>query len=223
MSTTSTTRPQLVSGGTLGTLGVAGSVYFFISVVAMHVIEPNLSPIERFVSDYANGRAGWLQGLAFIVFGIGILSIAVGLYRALNPQKRATAAAVLYGIFGVGIIAAGIFPTDVPLEDGTTGYTFAGQMHDVTGIFGFLSLIAGTFLLRGIFARHQQWQALARPARWFSWAILVGLLVFVIVGEITNLVGILQRIWLVIVVTWLILLAVHLRQIGSARRIPEHL
>lgn len=216
MSTSSLTRSRLVTAETLGTVGVVGSVYFAITVVAMHFIEPDLNPIRRFVSDYANGRAGWLQGLAFIVFGIGILAIAIGLYRALNPGRRATVAAVLIGILGVGIVASGIFPTDVPLEDGSQSYTFSGQMHDFAGIFGFLSLIVGTFLLRGVFARDPQWQALARPARWFSWAILIGLLVFVIVGEIADLVGILQRIWLVIVITWLLLLAFHLRQTDSA-------
>lgn len=216
MASERVTGTQAVSIGMLGTFGVAGCIYFVVTVIALHFIEPDLNPIRRFVSDYANGRAGWLQGVAFIVFGAGILAIAIGLYRALNPGRRATVAAVLIGITGVGILASGIFPTDVPLEDGTQNYSFSGQMHDVAGIVGFLSLIVGTFLLRGIFARDPQWQSLARPARWFAWAILIGLLVFAIVGEIADLVGILQRIWLVIVITWLLLLAFHLRQIDSA-------
>lgn len=215
MATSNAQRPSVTTTSTLGAIGIGGVIFFAIIVVLFHVIERDLNPIERFVSDYANGRAGWLQGIAFILFGSGIMAIAVGLYRELHQARRATAAAVLVGMMGLGVFLSGIFPTDVPLEDGTTGYTFAGQMHDIAGILGFLCLIVGTFLLRGVFARDPRWQSLARPARWFSWGILIGMIVFVVVGEIANLVGVLQRIWLIIVAAWLLLLAFHLRDLDA--------
>jgi hypothetical protein len=220
MSTVKLAQPRLLTLEMLGTLGVVGALYFTVTVLAMHFIQSDLNPLKRFASEYALGRWGWLMGVAFIVFGLGILALALGLHRSLPTGRRATAAAVLIGIMGIGIVGSGIFPADAPLEDGTVDMTFSGMMHGLFGLFGFLGLIIGSFLLRGVFARDLRWQPLARPARWFAWIIFLGLVAVIVAGNTDLLPGLFQRIWLIVMITWLVLLSLRVRQLGSAAENP---
>jgi hypothetical protein len=121
---------------------------------------------------------------------------------------------VLTGL--VGFAASGLFRTDVPDADGITGYTFSGQMHDLAGLVGFLAMLVGAFILRGVFARDPRWHPLAQPARWFSWALLLGLVVraAVAVAPVPGTGGLVQRILWPFMLGWLALIGWRMRRIG---------
>jgi len=71
---------------TLGTIGITGVVTFAVVFAAMHAVQPDLDPVERFGSAYANGKAGWLMQVGIVA--AGALAVAVGLRRSLEPGKR---------------------------------------------------------------------------------------------------------------------------------------
>ena len=208
---------------TLGTLGAAGVSYFALTFLAMHFIQPELNPLDHNGSDYAVGRLGWLMSLGFVVAGTGTLALAAGLYKSLLPGKGVRAAVLLLMLVALGFVGSGVFPTDVPLADGTVGYTFSGKMHAVSGFVLFLSLITVAFVLARVFARDANWQTTATITRWFAWFVPLGF-----VGAMTaailhppgtgGVAGLMQRIFLAPVFAWFILMGVRMRRIESALR-----
>ena len=72
----------------LGLIAVSGSAYWFLSVVLLHFLRTDSNPLERQMSNYATGDYGYLMSAAFIIWGIGILALATGLFREVTPQPR---------------------------------------------------------------------------------------------------------------------------------------
>lgn len=212
------------SGSTkvLGTVAIAGLATFVAIFAAMHLIQTDLNPVASFGSDYALGRAGWLMQLGFMSAGIGVLSLALGLRGSLALGARRRLAVGLVAAAGVGFVGSGLFSTDPPLDDGTTGYTTEGTLHDLAGMVLFLSLIIGTFVLARVFRRDPRWARMAPVAKGFAWASLAGLIVTLIAGEAgtppdEGVVGLVQRVFIVIIVAWLLLVSSRVRELGAAQ------
>ena len=101
----------------------------------------------------SNGDLGWIQVVNFLIVGAIVIAAAVGFRRALAGEGRTQWVGWLVGLFGVGMLAAGIFkpdpsygfparaPTGAPI---TT--TVHGNPHLILGSLGFLSLIIGAFV-----------------------------------------------------------------------------
>ncbi len=86
----------------LGTVGIIGVLIWFPLIpFFVHFVQPELNPIARFISDYANGRLGWLIKLGFLAGGVGTVAIAVGMQRSLAPGKRVGASVVLMTLVGL--------------------------------------------------------------------------------------------------------------------------
>ncbi len=202
----------------LATVGVAGVLYFALTLVAMHFIQPELDPIDHTGSEYATGRLGWLMDLAFLAAGASIMATAVGLHRSLAPGRHVRTSVALLAVVGIGFAASGVFPADVPRVDGTVAYTFSGKMHALAGFLAFLSLIVGTSMLGGVFARDARWRSSAGITRWFARLILLGFISFMVAAIIHppgtgGMAGLVQRIFVSLVLTWLVVLAVGLRRV----------
>ena len=65
---------------TLATTGVAA---FLILVVVLHFLRPDLSPVTRFLSEYARGPYGLLMTIAILSLSLGGLALLVGLAASL--------------------------------------------------------------------------------------------------------------------------------------------
>jgi hypothetical protein len=201
----------------LGTVGIAGVSYFFATILAMHFIQPDLRPIDHTISEYALGRWGWLMTLGWVVGGVAVLALALGLRRSLTPSTTVRVSIGLMVLSGlVGFIASGLFRTDVPDAEGITGYTGSGQLHDVAGLIGFLALLVGAFILATVFAQDPRWSPMAGPTRWFAWAMLGWLVVrvAVAVAQLVGSGGLVQRIVWPIMLGWLALVGWRMRRLG---------
>jgi len=209
----------------LGLVGVVGIACFAAAFAAMHAIQPDLSPIEYFGSDYAYGRGGWVMRLGILTAAAGTVALAFGLRQSLAPVKRRDLGVTLLMVAGAGFVGSGLFVTDPPKEDGTTGYTTEGALHDLAGIVLLLSLIAGAFVLSRVFTRDPRWQRWARPTRLFAWIVVVGVVVEVVAGGISppgtgGVAGLIQRVLFAIVLTWLALLSWHVHRLGASPTRP---
>lgn len=51
----------------------------FLSLIILHLVSPEFQPSWRMVSEYANGRHGWLLSLMFASWGLGSVALAVAL------------------------------------------------------------------------------------------------------------------------------------------------
>lgn len=206
--------------------GAIGGPLFVATFLVEGATRANYDPLRHPVSSLALGDSGWTQDANFIVAGLLTLAFAVGLRRALRPFGGSIWGPLLVGVWGIGLLGAGIFPTD-PVSgyppgapDRLSGYTWHGALHDIFSLLAFVALAVACF----VFGRHF--------ARWGErgWAIysVVSGLVFVVAfvlssvgfGEVQGLVdlaGLFQRVAVTVGFGWLTLLAVRLLNLSPDR------
>lgn len=64
---------------TAASLAIAATGLSLVALLALHLLSPEFQPSWRMVSEYANGRHGWLLSLMFATWGVGSLALAVAL------------------------------------------------------------------------------------------------------------------------------------------------
>jgi hypothetical protein len=134
---------------------VAGPFYITLGVIQM-LIRPGYDPTRHDLSLMSNGDLGWIQISNFVITGLLVIAGAVGMKHDLRGSRAGTWGPLLVGIYGLGLIGAGIFVADPALgfPPGTPAdaHNLSGHgiMHFVTGGIGFLALIVACF----VFARR---------------------------------------------------------------------
>ncbi|MFI6674003.1 DUF998 domain-containing protein [Kribbella sp. NPDC050470] len=138
-----TTR-RLVSCGLL-----AGPLFVVAFLIQGWLKGSGYDPMRHPVSSLALGDHGWVQTANFLVCGLLTIAFAVGLWRS-----GLRAGAVLIGIWGVGLVGAGVFVTD-PVSGFPVGtpnaseYTTIGALHDGFSLPAFVALAAAQVVLSG--------------------------------------------------------------------------
>jgi hypothetical protein len=130
MPRTLITPPPVSAGQRIAALvsAVAGAT-FVLLLGTLHIVQPELDPSWRFISEYALGRAGWLMTAAFVALAVSLLAAFVALARAVRTWPGRVGL-VLLVVAAVGVLLAAVFPTDpitVPVEAQTT----AGRLHNL--------------------------------------------------------------------------------------------
>jgi len=155
----------------------------------------------------------WAQTINFIVVGILVIGLAIGLRREWGEGKASRLGPVLIAAFGLAVFLNGMFPAD-PLD---APDTTAGTLHSMTAGLGFLGVIAAMFLLSRRFAGDEAWQHLASLSPLSGMATIVLMVSYLLAQE--NAVpawnpwtGLLQRSMAAMVMAWLFLLALRLFQ-----------
>jgi hypothetical protein len=194
-----------------GTIGVIGVGLFVLALIGLHILDSDLSVVDEYVSVYALGDHNWVSRAADLAMGLGIIAIALGLRKTLARGKRVTASWVLVLVAGFGFIVSGIFNTD---PTNTTDATISGAIHDLGGYISMLSLMIATWLLRGVFKRDEEYSAMSRTQTRFA-VLMTGALAAFIAFE--AILGLTQRLLIAVVATWLITLAINIRQTAKHR------
>ncbi len=154
-------RPEdRITRSLLGYGIIAGPFYVALSLVQAAVRDGfDLGRHEW--SLLANGSAGWVQVVNLIVTGLMVLAAAVGFRRALGAGVGRRSVPILLGVFGAGLVGAGVFRADpmnafpVGTPDGPpVDQTMAGALHLAFAGVGFLALIAASLLLAVRFRRR---------------------------------------------------------------------
>jgi hypothetical protein len=163
------TKRLLVSGLVAGPL--------FIVVVLIQVFTRQGFDLVRLPLSLLNlGDLGWIQITNFIVAGLLDVGCAVGMWRRLHPGLGGTWGPILVGVFGAGLIAAGIFSPDPSLgfPPGTaqgvssTPQSWHAQLHGYAFDTAFLSLIVACFVFARRFAALRCWG-------WAAYCVLTGI------------------------------------------------
>jgi hypothetical membrane protein len=195
--------------------GAVGPLLFIVVFLVEGATRPNYSAWHNFVSSLSAGPGGWMQIANFVVCGVLALLFAVGLRRVLNPGKGSTWAPILMGIFGLGLIGAGLFSTD-PLLGYPPGapstVTVHGALHNLFSLFVFASLVADCFVLARRFRGNPAWRG------WALYSVVTGILVvvFFIAADVAATpspdapAGLLQRVSIITGWGWMALVALRL-------------
>jgi len=163
---------------------VAGPLFVLIVLVEDYT-RAGFDPRIHLLSQLSLGDLGWIQVANFVGAGVLNLLFAIGLRRRLHPGKAGLAAPILIAIYGLGLVAVGIFTTDPghgypPGAVATSGPSPHGAVHALGGLIVFLSL-AGALIA---FARRF-WSEQRRG--WSAYAVLSAVvLLMVFFGTINN-------------------------------------
>ncbi|MDG5777388.1 DUF998 domain-containing protein [Haloarculaceae archaeon H-GB2-1] len=189
-------------------VGIAGSVVFWVIVVALGVLTPGYSFVSDYISTLAAVDAPYaiIQRANFFVFGWSIIVLAFGLAHSTRDGWRLMTGIVLIGIFGAGIFGAGVFQDNLANPSSTTA-----QVHQLVSIVAFVAALIGMPLTSWGFERSEWWPEYRYPFTSFRLAIvLLASLVVFRIGLDTWWAGLAQRQFLLLLTGWIVFHAVTL-------------
>jgi len=209
--------------------GVVGPILFVVVFTILGAIRTGYDPMRQFVSLLMLSDGGWIQVASFVVSGTLIAGSAIGLRRVLTPGPGCRLAPIGVGLAGLGLVVAGIFPTD-PLQGyppGTPpGLPLVPSWHAVLHLVGALLFFGGLPFASIVIARRF---ISAGSVGWAIYSAGSGIGMFLInaatgaspgtVGMVPDIAGLLQRISIVLGLSWLALLSLHfIRELNLPRQ-----
>ncbi|WP_020573901.1 DUF998 domain-containing protein [Actinopolymorpha alba] len=152
-----TTERTRMTAGLLRCGAIAGPTYVAVSL-AQALTRDGFNLARHPWSVLANGDLGWIQISNLVLAGVLTVTFAIGVRRVLRSGRGTTWAPRLLGLYGLGLVAGGVFVADpMPgFPQGTTAdeaqVSWHGMLHFVAGGIGFAGLIAACLVLGARFA-----------------------------------------------------------------------
>jgi Protein of unknown function (DUF998) len=207
---TSSITKALLTGGV-----VAGPLYLAVGLTEA-LTRPAFDLTRHDLSLLSNGDLGWIHIANLILCGLLVMAGALGMRRALCEGVGRLWGPLLVGLYGLGLIGAGIFVADpaygFPIGTPSDAHTISGHglMHFVTGGTGFLGLIAACFVFARRFGAFGQ-------RGWQAFSVVTGVIFLAGFFGIASGSGggwTLLGFWIAVVLAWawLSALSVHLRR-----------
>ena len=170
-------------------------------MATLHIMRPDVSPLARGMSRYAGGGTLGLATVAFLAWAGALIALAA-LVRLTHP---ATSRALLLSACGVLVVVM----------------TPIGDPHTPAGVTLVHTLGGAAFYIGAIWAMRAS--ASDRADHWLWQAATVALALFVLGGAgvpgLERLVGLLQRIVFVLVVSWTMRTAVCHARLSDVTRV----
>jgi hypothetical protein len=169
-----------VTRSLLGYGVLVGPLYIAVSL-AQALLRPGFDLGRHQWSLLENGDLGWIQVANFVLCGAMLVAYAVGLRRALHPGAAGRWAPRLTAVFGVSLMAAGIFTADPALgfplgtPDGPGPISWHGLLHFASAGVGFAAVAVSCFVLARRHARQGR-HGLVRYSRATGLVFLAGFL-----------------------------------------------
>lgn len=152
--------------------GVAAGILFIAVTLVEIFARPGFSIQKHAISVLSLGERGWVMVAVFIVSGLLTLLSAYGLFTTLVTGAKPWGA-LLLGVYGIGLILAGIFPAPAGLgfppgtpEDQQPVMDRTAIIHSIAFMLAFSSLILACFVfaLQFFLAGAQGWAMLSVAA-----------------------------------------------------------
>jgi hypothetical protein len=155
----------------------AGPLYVAVGAIEAFARE-GFDPTRHDLSLLANGKWGWIHVGLLVTSGLLTVLGAVGMRRVLRGSRGGTWGPLLVGLYGLGLIGAGLFVAD-PMNGFPSGLpagaygevSLHGLLHIVFGGVGFLGLIAACFVFARRFAAQGE-------GGWAAFSTVTGVLYF---------------------------------------------
>ncbi len=136
-----------------GFAGLLGASVFAGSLIFLHLSRTDIDWTRHYVSDFANGRLGWVFVFGAVVHSLGNLGLNLGLRRSLDPGPLRAWAVFFFGLAVAGIVVAALFP----IEPAGRSPTPVGLVHRTATIATFPLELVALFLFSAAFARTPHW------------------------------------------------------------------
>jgi hypothetical protein len=150
--------PSVALPRTRGRVEVAASLAIvaagaaLLLLAGLHILSPEFDPSWRVVSEYANGRYGWLLSLMFASWAVSSFALAF----AIRSRVRTRGGRIGLGFLvlaGVGQAMAAVFDINHPL-------------HDLAGVLGIGGLPVAAMLISVSLIRTKPWFASRKALLW---------------------------------------------------------
>lgn len=196
--------------GLLLVCGVIGAPVNIAVFTVEGALRPGYSPIRDYTSFLSLGPDGWINVANFIVFGVLMTAFAAGVTTVIRTGPAAPAGPILLGVSGIGMMAAGLFVADAASSAATTH----GSLHIAASVLVLAAMTAACFVFAGHYQLVPNGTPFARYCRVTGVAFAV-LWCNPSAGG-AGIAGLLQRIGILVLSTWIVLLAVRLIQERAA-------
>jgi Fe2+ transport system protein B len=199
--------------------GVAGPPLFIAVLLVAGATRRDYVAWRHFGSQLALGPGGWVQVVNFLICGSLVVLFAIGLGQRLQGTRGGLIAPILFAIFGLLLLVAGLFSTDPVLgyPPGASELSTArGTIHTIAGVITFILLPITCFVMAWHFAAE------AGSAAWVAYSVVVGLVaLFSMItafgsmgmaqaGRLRNpMPGLFQRVAIIAGWTWIAAVAWH--------------
>ncbi|RXR06598.1 DUF998 domain-containing protein [Pseudoxanthomonas composti] len=149
----------------LANFALASLAAFVLASLALHALRPELDPVRSQMSLYLIGKGGHLLQAAYCGLSVGMVALALGLYRALAPAARSAAPLLLFALAGLSLTVTAFAWMDMPGVDRTV----EGLIHGVSAQAAFLFATTGAILQALRFGHDPAWRGHRRWA--LPWAL----------------------------------------------------
>jgi hypothetical protein len=203
---------------------LSGNGCFAVAVLALHLLQPELSPLNYAVSYYVYGAQGWLFTAGLLAWGLGSAALFLGLARSIRIHSRvqgrirAGVGLSALAVWSAGVLATGMFRAD-PWNKPPSA---TGLIHENAARVAFVALPLAALLLSHSLRRAPEWRRIAGALRLFAVLILISLLVFFAsllpISDSFSapvLFGLTERLLLATYAAWLCAAAIGLRRAES--------
>jgi Protein of unknown function (DUF998) len=143
-------------------VAIAATGAVLLLLASLHVLSPEFDPSWRVVSEYANGRYGWVLSLMFAFWALSSWALAVTVWSQVKGIDGKIAMGFLIAA-GVGEAMASVFDINHPF-------------HGLAGMIGVMSLPIAAMLISVRLGRTQAWSAAKNVLLWtanLTWVSLV--------------------------------------------------
>ena len=207
-------------------IGGMVSVLFLPVVLLIGETRRGYSHVSEHISALsASGvTAAWAQTTNFVIFGLLLIALAVGLHRGINNSTGSVLGPALLVVVGLSAgIGSAIFPEEQVGDPETT----IGILHAIASVVGFAALAAAMlFALPRRFQQDPRWANLAAPTRWLG--VVAAVLFFSFPLGVEGIVeafeprgGLIQRLFAATVLVWLFMLSLRLFQTSKTPSASE--
>lgn len=149
-------RPLLLAG-------IAAGLLFFVVPTIEVYRRPGFDLARHAISMLSLGDGGWIMKTVFIASGLLTLACAAGIQMRMTPGWAAHAATLLVGLYGLGLVIAGVFdapaglgfPAGTP-DDQQPVMTTGATLHGVGFMVAFTGLILACFVFAWYFLQAGQ-------------------------------------------------------------------
>ena len=157
---------------------VAGPLYVVVSLIEV-AGRDGFDPRRHAWSQLAGGDLGWIHVANLVVSG---LLVVLGAYGWREVLGRGAWAPRLLAVYGLGLVAAGIFRADPgggfpPGTPETVTVSWHGVLHFAAGAVGFLGLVAACLVLA------RRYRAAGRSG-WAAFSLVTGVLFLLAFGAL---------------------------------------
>jgi hypothetical protein len=199
-------RARLLARMTL--VGIA--LYVALDIIAQ-ALPPHYSPISQAESDLAVGPYGYVMSINFIVRGLLSLAALQALRDGLPAAARSRTGDVLVGIWAVAAIILAFSPTDLPGQHPTPH----GVIHLVVAAVAFIAGAVGALLISFRLRADSRLRSIVPSALAIAAGACVILLVIGLQIGAHHYFGLIERLFLGLVLLWLAVVAARLQSLTA--------